>query len=82
MTPDAVSVKVLPDFTLLVEFADGERRSFDMKPYLDYPAFSDLRDLGVFMQAHVAFGTVVWNEDIDMSPDTLYLRGQPARLVA
>ena len=33
---------------------------------------------GLFMRAHVAHGTVVWTEEIDLSPDTLYLRGQVA----
>ena len=82
MTPDVVGVQVMPDHRLLVEFADGERRSFDMKPYLVYPAFSALADPGLFAQARAAFGTVVWNEEIDISPDTLYLRGQPVRQVA
>ena len=46
-----------------------------MKPYLHYPAFSPLTENGLFMRAHVANGTVVWNEEIDLSPDTLYLLG-------
>jgi hypothetical protein len=31
------------------------------------------------MKAHIAYGTVVWNDEIDLSPDTLYLRGRPLR---
>jgi hypothetical protein len=26
---------------------------------------------------HVAHGTVAWTDEIDLSPDTLYLRGLP-----
>jgi hypothetical protein len=29
------------------------------------------------MRAHVEHGVVVWNDEIDLSPDTLYLRGLP-----
>jgi len=76
MTPDVVKVAATPDFSLLAEFETGERRRFDMKPYLDYPAFSALKDAGMFMRARVEHGTVVWSEDIDLSPDTLYLRGE------
>ncbi len=77
MTPDVVLVKSLQDYCLQAEFSTGERRWFDMKPYLGYPAFASLTDEGLFMRAHVAYGTVVWNDEIDLSPDTLYLRGSP-----
>jgi hypothetical protein len=29
------------------------------------------------MKAHVSSGAVTWNDEIDLSPDTLYLRGKP-----
>jgi hypothetical protein len=77
MTPDVVRVKPLPDYCLEADFATGERRWFDMKPYLGYPAFASLTEDHLFMKAHVAHGVVAWNDEIDLSPDTLYLRGQP-----
>lgn len=77
MTPDVVYVKALPDFCLEAEFKTGERRFFDMTPYLGYPAFSALSDKSLFMRAHVAVGAVAWNDEIDLSPDTLYLLGRP-----
>ena len=76
MTPDVVRVQAFPDFGLEVEFSSGERRRLDMKPYLQYPAFAPLSTNGLFMRAHVAGGTVVWTDEIDLSPDTLYLKGQ------
>ncbi len=75
MTPDVIKVKALPDYVIEAEFANGEARRFDMQPYLDYPAFSLLKENGLFMRAHVEHGVVVWNDEIDLSPDTLYLRG-------
>lgn len=44
MTPDVTQVKVTPDFFVEADFASGEFRRFDMRPYLDYPAFAALRD--------------------------------------
>ncbi len=73
MTPDVIRVKTLPDYCLQAEFADGQIRYFDMKPYLTYPAFSALRENALFAKARVQYGTVVWNDEIDLSPDTLYL---------
>ena len=73
MTPDVVRVKPLPDYCLEAEFETGERRHFDMKPYLRYPAFAPLVENNLFMKAHVVRGVVTWNDEIDLSPDTLYL---------
>ena len=76
MTPDVKQVKVLPDFQIEAVFEDGEARRFDLTPYLDYPMFSPLREKALFARAHVEHGVVVWNDEIDLSPDTLYLRGE------
>lgn len=46
-----------------------------MKPLLSYPAFSSLTEHNLFMKAHAEHGTLVWTDEIDLSPDTLYLRG-------
>jgi hypothetical protein len=44
MTPDVVVVKALAGYQLETEFANGERRLFDLRPYLDYPAFAPLAE--------------------------------------
>lgn len=75
MTPDVASVKTAANYELLVEFTDGERRRFSMQPYLQYPAYAQLVDENKFRQVKVENGTVVWSDEIDISPDTLYLAG-------
>ena len=77
MTPDVVRVKPLPDYRLEADFVNGEKRLFDMRLYLAYPAFAPLAEGALFMKAHVVLGTVAWTDEIDISPDTLYLRGRP-----
>ena len=77
MIPDVTQVKTQANFELLVTFADGVSKQFSMLPYFQYPAFSQLSEPGKFAFAHVANGTVQWTEDIDISPDTLYLCGRP-----
>jgi len=76
MTPDVTHVQTLANFELLVSFADGKKRRFSMLPYLHYPAYQDLRQPEKFKLAHVVNGTVAWTDEIDMSPDTLYLAEQ------
>jgi len=44
MTPDVVQVKALSDYCLEAVFENGERRLFEMKPLLSYPAFSALTE--------------------------------------
>jgi hypothetical protein len=78
MTPDVVKVVATPDYSIVAEFETGEVRRFDMRPYLDFPAYAALKEPGLFMRAHVEYGTVVWNDEIDLSPDKLYLRGLAA----
>ncbi|MEO8410075.1 MAG: DUF2442 domain-containing protein [Propionivibrio sp.] len=79
MTPDVTHAQALPGYELLVTFADGEKRRFSMLPYLDYPAYQPLQEPQKFALAHVANGTVAWNDEIDMSPDTLYIAGSPVK---
>lgn len=76
MTPDVIRVRALPGYALVAQFATGEWRRFDMRDLLEYPAFAALQDPALFQRAHVQHGTVVWTDEIDLSPDTLYLRGQ------
>jgi len=37
--------------------------------------FRELRDLNYFKQVNLAFGTVQWPNEQDISPETLYLEG-------
>jgi hypothetical protein len=66
-------VETLPDHGLLLTFNDGQRRRFDMSPYLGYPVFRRLENPAFFALARVDYGTVTWPGDIDIAPETLYV---------
>ena len=68
-----VAVTANDDFSLVLKFNDGSTKRFDAKPYLDYEVFRELKDLNYFKQATIAFGTVQWPHEQDISPETLYL---------
>jgi hypothetical protein len=55
-----------------LEFSNGEKRVFDVKPYLNKGIFIKLQNDEEFNSAHVENGTVVWNGWQDFCPDTLY----------
>ena len=63
------------DFTLTLSFANGEQRVYDLKPLLGHGVFAQLKDLSIFKQVKVLYGTTVWPGDIDICPDTLYEDG-------
>ncbi len=77
MNPEVVGVEIQTDFCLRVSFANGEKKLFDVKPFLDYPVYRKLREGSYFTRAHVEHGTVVWDEQTDLSPDSLYRLSRP-----
>lgn len=69
---DVISVKASADYILLLEFENGERRLFDMTPFMDKRPFIRLKNSPIFTKASVDYGTVVWPGNIDIAPETLY----------
>lgn len=43
-----------------------------MKPYLEIGMYKKLKDKTKFSTAKVSFGTVCWDDELDIDPDTLY----------
>ncbi|MBP6733411.1 MAG: DUF2442 domain-containing protein [Chromatiaceae bacterium] len=77
MIPEIAAVRVQPDYRLLLEYENAETRLFDVTPYLDRGVFVRLKEPKLFAQARIAFGTVTWPGELDIAPETLYLRSQP-----
>jgi hypothetical protein len=69
---DVINVEPRKDNTLLLVFENQEKRLFDMTPYLDRKPFIKLKISELFMKATVAYGTVVWPDNIDIAPETLW----------
>lgn len=65
-------VEPLEEYRLLITFEGNVKKVFDMKPYLEYPLYSPLKSIPVFSTAHTNGETVVWNNEIDIAPETLY----------
>lgn len=77
MLLDVIQVTALPHFTLLVEFENGERRTFHMSDYMDQQPWSRLKSGNVFQGAFVENGTVAWPGNVDIDPETLYEQSLP-----
>jgi len=69
-------VKPVPDYKLYLTFGNGEKRQFDMKPYLNIGIFTELIDISMFNTVHVSFDTIEWNNEADFDPEILYKDSQ------
>jgi hypothetical protein len=70
-----IDAKANEDFSLDLKFEDGSVKRFDVTPYLNLGVFRELKDADYFKQVTIAFGTVQWPNEQDISPDTLYIEG-------
>jgi len=62
----------IDNYNLILTFENGEKRQFDMNPYLDKGIFKELRDLSVFNSVKISFDTIQWNNEADLDPEILY----------
>ena len=72
MVNEVIAVKIEPNFQLDLEFANGERRRFDMRPLLQIRPWNKIASRKLFERVRVDYGTIVWPGEIDIAPETLY----------
>ena len=72
MLIDVVAVKILKDFQLELDFTNGEKRLFDMRPFLKRKPWQRIAAPDLFAQVRVAYGTLLWPGGIDVAPEALY----------
>lgn len=77
LRPKAINVQPQPDYMLLVDFNNGERRLFDVKPYISGSWFGQLKDPSIFNSVHIAGLSIEWVDGQDISPDDLYDNSVP-----
>ena len=69
---EIIEVEALEEYQLKLTFDNGEIKIKDMKPYLDKGIFKKLKDIKVFNNVKIKYGTISWENDIDMCVDSLY----------
>ena len=73
MNPRVINVKPVADYTLHLWFTNGQEGMLDMKPYLNKGIFRALQDVSMFNSVHPFIGTIQWDNEADLCPDTVYL---------
>ncbi len=76
LRPTAKTVKAKENYFLEVEFDNGERKVFDVKPYIQGEWYGKLEDVAYFNAVSVDGFTVVWPDGQDICPDELYQNGK------
>ena len=76
MNPYVKFVQPQEDYCLLLTFENGEKRIFDLRPYLEKPVFQRLKNMAEFQSARVMSGSIEWQGEVDLSYDTLYLESR------
>ncbi len=69
-----ISVKPLKNYILQIEFDSKEIRLFDVKPYLSFGIFTELKNEKYFNEVKTCFDSISWKNGQDFSPETLYLK--------
>jgi hypothetical protein len=69
-------VKPQDDYLLLLTFENGEKRQFDVKPYLHLGIFQELKDERLFKTVRKSFDTIEWENEADFDPEFLYQKSQ------
>lgn len=72
MYPAVKEVKPETDYMLLLTFNNGDKRRFDMKPYLNKGIFKELKDVSKFNTVHICFDTIEWENEADFDPEVLF----------
>ena len=68
-----VKVQCRDKYKLEVTFANGKVKLVDMNPVIaEGGVFERIKDPSYFRKAHVDYGTVVWDEMLDIAPEYLY----------
>ncbi|QWV98224.1 DUF2442 domain-containing protein [Geomonas nitrogeniifigens] len=73
------SLSANDNLTLDVHFANGELRRYDVRPLLQREAFRELEDVTMFKTARNGGYFVAWDNEADLSADTLHLEGIPVK---
>lgn len=72
MSPKAIDVKPLNNYELEVQFDNGEKKIFDIKPYFRFTIFQELKDIEKFKKVKISGLSVEWENGADICPDELY----------
>jgi hypothetical protein len=82
MLLDVINFDFMGEYKVLLTFENGEKREFDCATLIDQKPFHVLRDKNYFKRVKIEYGTLVWPDEIDIAPETLYICSTPYEKVS
>lgn len=76
LRPTAIRVEAICGYKIMVTFDNGEKKCFDVEPYIKGEWYGRLRSLEYFKRVSTDGFTVVWPDGQDLCPDELYYLGK------
>jgi hypothetical protein len=72
LQPKVINAIPLNDYKVSLVFETGEKKVFDVAPYISGDWFGKLKDYTYFKSVHVAGNTIQWAGGQDIAPHELY----------
>jgi hypothetical protein len=72
MYSPVTSVKPIAGYRLELGFGNGEKKIFNVTPYLNIGKFAELKDVSLFNSVTVKFDSIEWANHLDLDPEFLY----------
>lgn len=79
LQPKLISVEPAEPFMLRLNYETGERRLFDVSPYISGPWYGELGEAAYFRTVHLLPGGtgIEWSNGQDIAPHELYENSVP-----
>lgn len=72
LQPELLSVSPEEGYKLLLSYENGEKKIFDVSPYISGAWYGELKDLETFKKVRVSNHSVEWEGGQDIAPHELY----------
>jgi hypothetical protein len=71
-------ISISDDYKITAIFDNGEKKIFDLVPYLEKGVFQELKNIEYFKSVRNEIYYIQWPHEQDLSADTLYYGGGSA----
>jgi hypothetical protein len=70
-----IEIKALPDYRIWIKYDNGVEGIVNLSNYVGKGVFSIWNDYSIFNKVFIReTGEIAWNDQIDLCPDSLYLK--------
>ncbi|MFQ7290964.1 MAG: DUF2442 domain-containing protein [Monoglobales bacterium] len=70
--PKVIDVKPVEDYNVIITYETGEKKKFDVTPYIKGNWFGELKDIEIFKAVRPCGSTIEWRNGQDIAPHELF----------